>query len=281
MRPQTSVGVREARLWLPGPDSRTGAQATRCVGFAKEFVAPERRRELPSRHVSLIINFGDPLVVVGDRGAQNVGSFVAGLQPRAAVTERHGRQHGMHVELAPLAAYALIGAPMAALTGTLVDLAVVLGREGSDLVERLASARSWSDRFRILEATLTRRMVGGPPPDRAVADAWHQLSESNGSVRIDEVVKRSGHSHRYLVSRFREQIGTTPKLAARVLRFEHSLRLLRQPGTSIADVATATGHYDQSHLAREFRALAGCPPTELVGTSSAAEGHRSDLYKPT
>jgi AraC-like DNA-binding protein len=230
----------------------------------------------------LIINFGDPLVVVGHRGAQRVGSVVVGLQTQAAATERHGHQHGMHVELAPLAAYALLGVPIAALTGTLVDLSAVLGKEASDLVERLASAHSWSDRFVMLETTLARRMAGGPQPNRAVADAWRQLRESNGSVRIDDVVERSGLSHRYLVSRFREQIGVTPKAAARVLRFEHSLRLLRQPGTSIADVAIATGYYDQSHLTREFRALAGCPPTELLGTTSVAtEGRRSDLSKTT
>jgi AraC-like DNA-binding protein len=30
-------------------------------------------------------------------------------------------------------------------------------------------------------------------------------------------------------------------------------------------VAAAYGYYDQAHLAREFRALAGCPPSQLLG----------------
>lgn len=276
VQPQpTAVGFREVRLRLPGPGSRHHARMARCAGFSKGFTAPERRRELPSRHVSLMISFSDPLLVVGDGGHQRVGSFVTGLQSRAATTERLGHQHGMHIQLAPLAGYALFGVPMAALTDTLVDLPAVLGTDAADLVERLASAHCWSERFAMLQAALVRRMANGPQPHQAVADAWRQLRQTNGSVRIEDVVERSGHSHRYLVSRFTEQIGMTPKAAARVLRFEHSLRLL-QAGISIADVATATGHYDQSHLTREFRALAGCPPTELLGI---AQVRRSDLSK--
>jgi transcriptional regulator GlxA family with amidase domain len=123
-------------------------------------------------------------------------------------------------------------------------------------------------------------MVRGPQPHQAVVDTWRQLREANGSVRIEDLVERSGHSHRYLVSRFTEQIGMTPKAAARVLRFEHTMNLLSKADASIADVATATGHYDQSHLTREFRAMTGCSPTELLGTrSTASAAQRSDLSK--
>ncbi len=32
----------------------------------------------------------------------------------------------------------------------------------------------------------------------------------------------------------------------------------------LADLATECGYYDQAHLAREFRDLAGCPPSALL-----------------
>ena len=32
-------------------------------------------------------------------------------------------------------------------------------------------------------------------------------------------------------------------------------------GATFADLAAECGFYDQAHLAREFRALAGCPPS--------------------
>jgi AraC-like DNA-binding protein len=32
----------------------------------------------------------------------------------------------------------------------------------------------------------------------------------------------------------------------------------------LADLAAECGYYDQAHLAREFRSLAGCPPTQWL-----------------
>ena len=88
-----------------------------------------------------------------------------------------------------------------------------------------------------------------------------QLRSSHGSARIDDLVKRTGFSHRHLAARFREQVGMTPKAFARVLRFDHSVTLLRRDRPSLAaSVAAAAGYYDQSHLNRDFRAMAASSP---------------------
>ena len=35
-------------------------------------------------------------------------------------------------------------------------------------------------------------------------------------------------------------------------------------GYRLADLAVACGYFDQAHLAREFRSLAGCPPSQWL-----------------
>ena len=48
-------------------------------------------------------------------------------------------------------------------------------------------------------------------------------------------------------------------------RFDRSRRILRaDPGRRLADVAAECGFYDQAHLARDWRDLAGVPPSRWL-----------------
>ena len=76
-----------------------------------------------------------------------------------------------------------------------------------------------------------------------------------------------GWTRQHLRTRFVDELGLSPKVAARVMRVERARRLLLSPSpgpTRIADVAAACGYTDQSHLTREFVEMVGCPPGRLM-----------------
>ena len=89
--------------------------------------------------------------------------------------------------------------------------------------------------------------------------AWALLEASGGRMRVDALAAALGCSRRHLVNRFSADIGAPPKLAARLIRFEAARR--RLGSAPLARVAADCGFADQAHLAREFSALAGVPPT--------------------
>ena len=84
----------------------------------------------------------------------------------------------------------------------------------------------------------------------------------------------TGWSGRHLATGFRAEIGLTPKAAARVIRFDRARHLLVSQlavvgsDTRLADLAVACGYFDQAHLAREFRSLAGCPTSQWLAEES-------------
>lgn len=106
----------------------------------------------------------------------------------------------------------------------------------------------------------------GREPDPLVDWLWRRLQASGGRVRISDLVMKSGWSHRHVISRFRDQVGVTPKTAASVIRFERASAALASRQPSLAETAAAHGYADQSHLTRDFVRFAGETPSVYVAS---------------
>jgi AraC-like DNA-binding protein len=213
---------------------------------------------VPYLAVTVVIDLGDgPLVVEDAGGRQQRGSIVAGLAPG------HVRGHGRDIEclqvrLSPVIAHAVLGAAPR-LGRTVVALDGLWGRDATRTQERLRAAASWDERFAIAEAALVRRHEAGRAVDPEVAFAWGRIATSRGQVRVERPATEAGWSRKRLWSRFRSQIGLTPKRAAQLVRFDHAAHRLAA-GDSAARVAAESGYADQSHLHRDVMAFAGVTP---------------------
>jgi AraC-like DNA-binding protein len=243
------------------PDPRLAGLVRAYCGYEEDGTAPLRRREVPSGRVVVILGLGPALCVDGtDRS-----SFVAALDDKPSITEHAGVNSGVQVDLHPLAARRLLDVPMHELATRVVPLADVLGPSADLFVERLAGTARWEDRFALLDAAILRRVAGTRRGTPEVAWAWGELERSAGRVPIAALSAETGWSARHLIARFREEVGVTPKLAARILRFERVVaRVRRTRGAGWADIAYDCGYYDQAHLNRDFRQFAGTTPTAFA-----------------
>ncbi|HEX8936362.1 MAG TPA: helix-turn-helix domain-containing protein [Pseudonocardiaceae bacterium] len=239
------------------------------TGYRIEGARPGVHRGLPSRYLTFIVTLGGTvdLAALPD-SAQPPASFTTlagGLHATPALISHDGHQHGIQLHLTPLGARVLFGMPAGELASTVVDLGTLLGPVAGELVERLRAARTWTDRFLELDSVLARivKQRDGPAPE--VEWVWRRLTASHGRVEVTTLAGEVGWSRRHLGERFRREFGLTPKVAGRVMRFEVAHRLLRtsqRPG--LADVAARAGFYDQAHLHREWRDLAGCTPSQWL-----------------
>jgi AraC-like DNA-binding protein len=212
--------------------------------------------------VTLLVDLSEGEGIVCDLpGRRERGSVVIGLLPGAL---RTGGRVGecLQIRLQPVAAAAVLGASTE-LSGTVVPLEAVWGRAAGRVEDRLRAAASWDERFTIAVQILGRRLGDRPPVDPEVAHTWRRTLTSRGRVRVDGLAHEIGWSRKRLWSRFRSQVGLTPKLAARLVRFDHAAHLLAA-GHAAARVAAESGYVDQSHLHREVRAFAGLTPTAVA-----------------
>jgi AraC-like DNA-binding protein len=141
----------------------------------------------------------------------------------------------------------------------------VLGVDAGELVERLACEPGWSHRFAVLDRFILGRVERARRPSPDVDWAWRRLRATGGLVAVGELARELGCSRRHLIERFRQQIGPAPKTAARLVRFQRTVRLLeRHDDRRFAEIAQRCGYYDQAYMNREFRELAGTAPGEFV-----------------
>jgi AraC-like DNA-binding protein len=195
-------------------------------------------------------------------------SDVKGLHDRPQLVSLPVRPSTAAVLLTPWGARALFGTGMHELANVHTNLPALLGRAADRLSEQLAEAPSWEARYSLLDQTLSHLLA-----DHQVGwivHAWQRLTASGGTVRVEELAADVGWSPRRLQVHFRDQIGLPPKTMARIIRLHRAVRLLVRGDRRASDVAAECGYWDQAHLNRDFRALTGCTPTELVGALKPA-----------
>jgi AraC-like DNA-binding protein len=128
----------------------------------------------------------------------------------------------------------------------------------------LPETSDWASRFSLMDAIIAQRLNRLHGQSLRTAWAWQKLRDTDGMLNIRLLASESGCSQKHLVAQFRDYVGVSPKVAARVIPFNRAVKLIERRGSvNGARLALDCGYYDQSHFIRDFRAFAGCTPTEL------------------
>ncbi len=248
-----------------------------CTGYRQAGVEPAAHRGLPSPWLTMIVTLDEPLVIARHPDPRQPASahdfLLGGLHTAPALVTHDGAQSGIQLAITPLGARALLGMPAAELASVDVEATAVLGRLATEVRERVVAAPDWPGRFAVLEDFLAGRVraageaAAAPRPE--VSYALDRLRRTRGAVSVADLAAETGWSARHLSKQFRAETGLSPKAGARVVRFDRARRrLLRRQATGgrvvLAELAAECGYYDQAHLARDFRDLAGCPPSVLL-----------------
>jgi AraC-like DNA-binding protein len=261
---------------LPGSELRVAerAVAPHCAVFAHSRYGYEEcatgevaRREFANASVVVILGIGAPLRVgEAGRSVRHAGGFVAGIHDGPTRTAHDGHQAGVQLNLSPLAARLVLGIPLAELAHRVVGASDALPRAHRALPARLAELETWDARLDAVDAFVAGALEAKPPAGfRALAWAIAQIERSAGGIRIAALARELGWSERRLERAFAEQIGVSPKLFARLARFEALMASVRRgEHATWATAAPAHGYADQSHLVRDVKQFAGVPPSSAI-----------------
>jgi AraC-like DNA-binding protein len=222
-----------------------------------------RHRGMPVGSLSLVVCFGDPVVVRCAGRAEVVAvATVGGLRTDPVDIVHDGTQRGVQLELTPRGARALLGVPAGALAHDVFPLEDVVGRRAGELADRLAGAVGQSERAEVLDSVFTS-WLKEHSYSAPVEAMWRRLVASAGTALVSAIAADIGLGRRHLGELARAELGLTPKQVARVLRFAHARSRIASGQTpELAEVAVACGYFDQAHLTNEWKRFAGCTPSQ-------------------
>ena len=132
------------------------------------------------------------------------------------------------------------------------------------LGERIAAARDHAARIAVMIDFLLAPASRARPRDARVGRAVRLLRGLPGRTPVREVASTLGVGERQLERLFVERVGIGPKRFARIARLERAVALFETPVRRQAALAARAGYADESHLIREFKALAAVTPSELA-----------------
>jgi AraC-like DNA-binding protein len=257
-------------MTFPAPVSRPPHPALRDT-LSRGYQGWLRPHDRAGRFV-LPASLSVQMVVKVEDSALRPPEFVSGVLDAYSAIEGGCAPRYLEIVLSPLGAYQTFGVPLEELTGRLIDLHDVVGADARRLGEHVRDLPAWTQRFDLLDRFLLARLESAPAVSREVRYAWQRLTGTAGMVRIATICREIGWSHKHLITRFRQQVGVTPKRAARLSRFEHLLRRLarERPRPDWDRLAAVAGYADQAHMIRDFGQFLGTTPTAHLRATSAA-----------
>ncbi len=242
-----------------------------AIWYYESSFSHEREQVLPTAAPQLLINLHADMLCSydGDLVKRTRGAVLSGARSRPMVINTASQRRIVGVTLRPGGGFALLGIGMHEVIDDNVDLDLCWNRWGSALRERVLEAREPHAMLDVVAEVLVAACV------RPVAsDVQHALALLRGGHRVREVVEQIGTRHRSFIDRFSQHVGLKPKHFARVSRFQGVIHTLaRGPEKSFASLAAQHGYFDQAHLIREFRLLAGTTPLRYAPRSSDEPSH--------
>jgi len=232
-----------------------------------DYVLPHaKERLLPTATTELVFDLRGSAAARG-------GALVAGPHSQYSVLETSVETSVIGVHFLPGGAFPFLGLPAAELHNTDVTLELLWGPRASSLREQILAASTPEAKFDVLERGLLER-ASTLARHGAVVFALRELARSEAPRTVSEVTDAIGLSHRRFIDRFRNEVGMTPKLFARVQRFQTVIRRVHTArSVDWAEIAAGCGYFDQAHFIHDFREFAGFTPQTYFALKSEQQNH--------
>ena len=191
-------------------------------------------------------------------------NFVIGQQRQPIVFTSAGKTSVLGIRFYAYGAHPFLRLSLKELADRTADLETLLGGIVTDIAERIATlppSAAFAEFEKFLMGQLSR-VKGDVAPIKAVT---RLLFQQKGAADIVSLARFANLSVRTLERRFDDAVGYSPKVLARVIRFDCvKNELMQNPALRLSDLSYRYRYFDQAHFIRDFRQFTGESPSAFT-----------------
>lgn len=235
----------------------------------------------PSGYPELIFHFGDSVSIVTPTGNfpyDSTASIVAGQITKPVYVNLNKHLSCLCVKLQPYSLGSLFRIKSSELTDKATNMNDINPKIQKEIYYELSEAKNDNLKITIVENHLRKLLSRNDnnfcPVTYSVIDYF-----KNHNMKISELCQKLNLNSRYLQRKFTNDIGMSPKMLYRIIRFNKAYNQIKyNRNATLQDVTFCLGYYDLSHLISEFREFTGLSPLSYFKKENVFNGFFAGIH---
>ncbi len=226
-------------------------------------VPHSRERIFPDGCLELIFNYADVFTKFDEKGVSQRQpiNIIHGQIRKFIELEGTGKVGMLSVRFWPAGLHVFVDFDVDSITDSSIKVSDAWP-DGQLLEDKMAMCSTNEQRIALVEEFLLSKLDLSKY-DQTVVDCVNAITDSGGSVSIEQLSERFHVSARHLERRFLKAVGLSQKVFSRIVRFNRAMNLIEQKDfRTFSNVAYYGGFYDQAHFIRDFKDITGLNPKQ-------------------
>jgi AraC-like DNA-binding protein len=261
--------------FLPGPVLRDYVKNIGIVHFVfsgKESIPVKAYSPRPGESIEFFLR--DPEYI--EYPGVNIKikrPFAVIMGQHTLVTNRYVGHEFLYLNISfqPGVLFRLTGTPSFELANTYIDAESVFAKEIQLIKEPLKNAGSYPEILELAESFIVMLINLSKKDAHGIDVAAKILLQCREHVSMDWLAKETCLCSRQFERKFRERMGVSPSLLARIARFDKAFKMKNShPDWDWLRIAVQCNYHDYQHLVRDYKDFTGLTPTSFFQMDNQA-----------
>ena len=170
------------------------------------------------------------------------------------------------IEFKPAGLYAMTGIHQSDLAGKTLPFEAINAAFSRLIAEAVEKSGSVSELAAILDALFLANSRAEYRPE--LPPLIRDICARGGNISVTRLANNACFSERQLNRIFKQFVGIRAKSFSRLIRINHTFRLLKKKHKSLAFISDVSGFHDLAHFAHDFKQICGVTPQKYRDTMS-------------